>query len=131
MSALREKYNTIGGKLNHLRYNEKCREAPQRENFENKCQECGRQFTSPYRLKEHQKYICIQQETDEEEEEREKQMRRTTMKIKIKICRSATKRPRKEKKVQKQALKKQKRKKPTANEKETTLKEPNHKGKRG
>ena len=67
-----EKYNTIGGKLNHLRYNEKCREAPQRENFENKCQECGRQFASPCRLKEHQKYICIQQETDEEEEERNK-----------------------------------------------------------
>ena len=85
------KYNTIGGKLNHLRYNEKRREVPQRENFENKCQERGRQFTSPYRLKEHQKYICTQQETDEEdeEEEREKQMRRTTMKIKI--CRYATK----------------------------------------
>ena len=64
-------YDTIGGKLNHLRYNEKCRKAPQRETFENKCQECGRQFTSPCRLKEHHKYICTQQETDEEEEERE------------------------------------------------------------
>ena len=39
------------------------------EEFENKCQECGRRFTSPYLLQEHRKYICIQQETDEENEE--------------------------------------------------------------
>ena len=68
-----KKYDTIGGKLNHLRYNIKCREVPQREKFENKCQECGRQFKSPSCLKEHQKYMCTQQETDEEDEEEERE----------------------------------------------------------
>ena len=47
---------------------ERCRNVPQKENFENKCQECGRQFTSPHSLKEHRRYICIQQATDEEDE---------------------------------------------------------------
>ena len=64
-----EMFNTVGGKLNHLKNNEKCREVPQRENFGNKCRECERLFTSPCRLKEHQKYICTQQETEEEEKE--------------------------------------------------------------
>ena len=71
MSELWEKYDAIGGKLNHLRYNIERREVPQREKFENKCQECGRQFKSPSCLKEHQKYMCTQQETEEENEEEE------------------------------------------------------------
>ena len=33
-------------------------------------QESGRQFIIPHLLKEHRKYICIQQETDEEDEEK-------------------------------------------------------------
>ena len=34
----RGKYNDISGKLNHLVSSERCRNVPQKENFENKCQ---------------------------------------------------------------------------------------------
>ena len=71
MPELQEKYSTVRGKLNHLEAKEECRKIPQKEISENKCRECGRLFYSPYLLREHQRYICIQQETEEVEEAEE------------------------------------------------------------
>ena len=64
----RKIYSAIRGKLNHLDANQECRKVPQKETFVNECQECGRIFHNPYGLRERQKYICIQQESEETKE---------------------------------------------------------------
>ena len=65
----KKSYSAIRGTLNHLEHNPKCKNVPQKETFISKCQDCGGTFHNPYGLKEHRKYICARQETDEIEEE--------------------------------------------------------------
>ena len=68
MPKLQGEYSAIRGKLNHLDTNQECREVSQKEIFVNKCRECGRISHNPYGLREHQKYICIQKESEEMKE---------------------------------------------------------------
>ena len=64
----RNPFSAIRGKLNHRRYNPKCKEVPRHEEFTNECKDCNRIFCIPSLLKEHIKYICILQEEREKEE---------------------------------------------------------------
>ena len=61
------------------------RKVTQKEEFVNECQDFGRTFRIPRGLKEHYKYICIQQETEEKQTEPtpKKQTQRATQYLPI------------------------------------------------
>ena len=54
-------FTAIMGKTRHLEHSQECKLAPQAERFGNRFPECNRNFRNPSDLKEHRKYICIQQ----------------------------------------------------------------------
>ena len=62
-------FATIMGKTSHLEHHPKCKEVPQADKFENRRQDCNRNFRNPSELKDHRNYICTQQEATEQQGE--------------------------------------------------------------